>query len=70
VGIGIVLVLLAGAAGLVALPFGAALVRVHGLSVVWWYGAVLGPGLAVLVAVAALHRRSPPASASVSAPQA
>lgn len=64
------LVLLAGAAGLVALPLGVALVRVRGLSVLWWYAAVLAPGLAVAAVIAALHRRASPPVSSVPAPPA
>ena len=54
------LVLLAGAPGLIALPLGADAVRVSGLSVLWWYGAVVAPCVAVLVTVAVLLSRSPP----------
>jgi len=52
-----VLVLLAAAAVLALLPFGAGAVRVGGLSVVWWYAAVLAPVLAVVVTIGALLSR-------------
>jgi hypothetical protein len=57
VGIVIVLVLLAGAAGLALLPFGAGAVRVGGLSVAWWYAALLAPSTATLVTTVVLLRR-------------
>ena len=38
-----------------ALPSEAGSIRVAGLSVLWWYGAVVAPALAWLVAVV-LHR--------------
>ena len=36
---------------LAALPGGAGQVRVGPLSLVWWYGGVIAPALAVMVAV-------------------
>lgn len=51
------LVLLAAAAGLALLPFGAGTVRVGGLSILWWYAAVVAPGMAVLVTTVVLLRR-------------
>jgi len=59
VGIVIVLVLLAAAAVLALLPFGAGAVRVGALSVVWWYAAVVAPVLAVVVTIGALLDRRP-----------
>lgn len=38
-----------------ALPSEAGSIRVAGLSVLWWYGAVVAPALACLAAVV-LHR--------------
>jgi hypothetical protein len=64
----VVLVLLAGAAAVAVLPHGAGAVRIGGLSVLWWYAAVVAPCLIILVAFLALLRRPPvadPAAAEV-----
>ena len=45
------LALLLTVVALAALPGGAGLVRVGPLSLVWWYGGVIAPVLAVMVAV-------------------
>jgi len=71
VGIVIVLVLLAIAAVLALLPFGASAVRVGGLSVMWWYAAVVAPVIAVVVTIGALvrPRRRPDARVSAASPE-
>ena len=51
-------VVLAGSAVLAVLPSGVATVRVAGLSLLWWYAAVAGPVVAVLVTAAVLLRRA------------
>ena len=51
----LLLVLLAGFPLLVLLPSEVGNIRVAGLSLLWWYGAVVAPALAWLVAVV-LHR--------------
>ena len=51
----LLLVLLAGFPLLVLLPSDVGSVRMAGLSLLWWYGAVAAPALAWLVAVV-LHR--------------
>jgi hypothetical protein len=50
-GVVLLALLLAGFLLLGALPNQAAAIRVGGLSLLWWYGGVLAPVLAVLVAV-------------------
>jgi hypothetical protein len=50
-GVVLLALLLAGFLLLGALPNQAASIRVAGLSLLWWYGGVLAPGLAVLVAI-------------------
>jgi hypothetical protein len=47
----LLLVLLAGFPLIALLPSEAGSIRVAGLSVLWWYGAVAAPTLAWLVAV-------------------
>ena len=47
----LLVLLLAGFLLLGALPNQVASIRVAGLSLLWWYGGVLAPGLAVLVAI-------------------
>jgi hypothetical protein len=59
IGIVVVLLLLAGAGVLATLPRGAGATRVGALSLLWWYAAVVGPGIAAAVTVAALLPRSP-----------
>ena len=61
IGVGLLALLLAGFLFLGALPNQAASVRVAGLSLLWWYGGVLAPMMAVLVAVRWL---APPGPAS------
>lgn len=51
----LLLLLLAGFPLIGALPSEAGSIRVAGLSVLWWYGAVAAPALAWLVAVV-FHR--------------
>ena len=51
----LLLLLLAAFPVLAALPSEAGSIRVAGLSLLWWYGAVAAPTLAWLVAVV-LHR--------------
>jgi len=51
----LLLLLLAAFPLIAALPSEAGMIRVGGLSVLWWYGAVVAPALAWLVAVV-LHR--------------
>jgi len=48
------LVVLAGGAVLAVLPSGVGAVRVAGVSILWWYAAVVGPAVAVLVTVVVL----------------
>ena len=50
-GVVLLLLLLAGFFLLGALPNQAAGIRVAGLSLLWWYGGLLAPVLAVLVAI-------------------
>jgi hypothetical protein len=51
VGVVLLSLLLAGFLLLGALPNQAASIRIGGLSVLWWYGGVLAPVMAVLVAM-------------------
>ncbi|HZE36592.1 MAG TPA: hypothetical protein VE482_08845 [Candidatus Eisenbacteria bacterium] len=51
----LLLVLLAGFPFIALLPSEVGNIRVGGLSLLWWYGAVAAPALAWLVAVV-LHR--------------
>ncbi|HMH78437.1 MAG TPA: hypothetical protein VK547_17510 [Candidatus Udaeobacter sp.] len=51
--------LLAGFLLLGALPNQAAAIRVAGLSLLWWYGGVLAPVMAVLVAIRWLAEPGP-----------
>ncbi len=51
----VLLLLLAAYPLIGALPSEAGSIRVAGLSVLWWYGAVVAPALAWLAAVV-LHR--------------
>jgi hypothetical protein len=50
-GVVLLALLLAGFLLLGALPNQVAAIRVGGLSLLWWYGGVLAPVLAVLVAI-------------------
>lgn len=50
-GVVLLALLLAGFLLLDALPNQVASIRVGGLSLLWWYGGVLAPGLAALVAI-------------------
>jgi len=50
-GVVLLALLLAGFLLLGALPNQVAGMRVAGLSLLWWYGGVLAPGLAVIVAI-------------------
>ena len=47
----LLLLLLAGFLIIAALPSDAGTIRVAGVSLLWWYGAFVGPALAWLVAV-------------------
>ncbi len=51
IGLVLLVLLLAGFLLLGALPNQVANIRVGGLSLLWWYGGVLAPTLAVLVAI-------------------
>jgi len=51
----LLLLLLAAYPLIGALPSEAGSIRVAGLALLWWYGAVVAPALALLVAVV-LHR--------------
>ena len=51
IGVVLLALLLAGFLLLGALPNQAAAIRVAGLSLLWWYGGVLAPVMAVLVAI-------------------
>jgi hypothetical protein len=59
-GVALLSLLLAGFFLLGALPNRTAGIRVGGLSLLWWYGGVLAPVLAALVAIRSLA--DPPAS--------
>jgi hypothetical protein len=48
--------LLAGMALLVLGPFDLGAVRVAGVSLLWWYGGVVGPAAAVLLTIVLLPR--------------
>jgi len=50
-GVVLLALLLAGFLLLGALPNQVAAIRVAGLSLLWWYGGVLAPGLAMIVAI-------------------
>ncbi|HSE02527.1 MAG TPA: hypothetical protein VLK35_00130, partial [Methylomirabilota bacterium] len=50
-GVVLLVLLLAGFLLLGALPNRVASIRVAGLTLLWWYGGVLGPVVAVLVAI-------------------
>jgi hypothetical protein len=62
-GVVLLALLLAGFLLLGALPNQAAAIRVAGLSLLWWYGGVLAPVMAVLVAIRWLAE-PPPAPSS------
>ena len=51
IGLVLLVLLLAGFLLLGALPNQVANIRVGGLSLLWWYGGVLAPVMAVLVAI-------------------
>jgi hypothetical protein len=55
----LLLLMLAAFPGIAALPHQVASVRVAGLAVLWWYGGVVAPFLAALIAVAWLPVRAP-----------
>jgi hypothetical protein len=55
----VVLLLLAGAGALATLPRGAGAMRVGGLSLLWWYAAVVAPGTVVAITAAVLLPRPP-----------
>jgi hypothetical protein len=55
----LLVLLLAGFLLLGALPNQVASIRVAGLSFLWWYGGVLAPVLAVLVAIRWLGEPAP-----------
>ena len=54
------LVVLAGGAVLAVLPAGVGAVRVAGLSILWWYAALVAPVTGVLVTIVVLFRRASP----------
>jgi ribose/xylose/arabinose/galactoside ABC-type transport system permease subunit len=59
-------VLLAGGVALSVAPFEAGTIRLAGVSLLWWYGVIVAPVLAVAVTVAAVAhgaRRSAPSAA-------
>ena len=56
------LLLLAGFLVLAGLPDDRGSIRVAGVSLLWWYGAVLAPGLAVLAAVLRAPRAPGPSA--------
>lgn len=58
-GIVTLLALLAGALALPLAPFDLAAVRLAGVSLLWWYAAVLAPLLAAVVAVFVLAGERP-----------
>ena len=60
-GVVLLALLLAGFLVLAALPNQVAAIRVAGLSLLWWYGGVLAPVMAVLGAIRWLAE-PPPAS--------
>ena len=60
----LLVLLLAGFLLLGALPNQVASIRVAGLSLLWWYGGVLAPALAVLVAIRWLGTPAPAAAPS------
>lgn len=62
----LLLVLLAGFLALAAAPDDRASTRVAGMSLLWWYGGVVGPVLAAAVAVL---RPGPPGDPSGQAPR-
>jgi hypothetical protein len=51
IGVVLLALLLAGFLLLGALPNQTAAIRVAGLSLLWWYGGVIAPVMAVLVAI-------------------
>ena len=63
IGVVLLALLLAGFLLLGALPNQAAAIRVAGLSLLWWYGGVLAPVMAMLVAIRWLAE-PPPAPSS------
>ena len=63
----VVLLLLAGAGALAALPHDAGAMRVGSLSLLWWYGVVVAPAAAAAVTAVVLSRR-PPSEDPVSPP--
>jgi hypothetical protein len=61
-GVVLLALLLAGFLLLGALPNRVAGIRVAGLSLLWWYGGVLAPVIAVMVAIRWLADPLPPPS--------
>jgi hypothetical protein len=64
-GVVVLLVLLAGFPLIGALPHQIGAIRVGGLSLLWWYGGVVAPVAAWLVAVACLSAAPPDPAARV-----
>jgi hypothetical protein len=60
-GVLLLLVLLAGLPLVACLPNQVGAIRLAGLSLLWWYGGVIAPILAVLIAVAWLGAGAPAA---------
>lgn len=63
VAIVLVFLVLGGALALTIAPFELGTIRLAGVSLLWWYGAVAGPVVAVAITAAAFlragHRRQP-----------
>ncbi len=51
-----ILVLLGGGVALTVAPFEIGTIRLAGVSLLWWYGVILAPLIAVAVTVAAIAR--------------
>jgi hypothetical protein len=65
----VILVLLAGGGVVAFLPSGVGAVRLAGLSLLWWYAAVVAPVIAVLVTVAVLMCFASPGDPVASVPR-
>jgi uncharacterized membrane protein YccF (DUF307 family) len=57
----LLLVVLVAFLGIAALPHQISAIRIAGLSLLWWFGGVIAPVLAAIIAIAWLPGSPPPA---------
>jgi hypothetical protein len=55
----VLVALVAGAIALIEMPFGLAAIRLGPLSILWWYAALVAPGLAAATTVAIIGAGGP-----------